>query len=117
MEGQLEEGSPCRAMVQQVLTQLVQEANQVGSRYAGASGPTIHENEAWDSIMPSQQSIGLSETSGKCSLCTMYAAGRLVLIGTYAESLCRRRCDRTEVLKSPHRLHARLNVQASCSCF
>lgn len=65
MEGQLDVASPCRALVQQVLTQLVQEANQVGSRYAGAQGPTIHEDEAWDSIMPTQQSIGMSETSGK----------------------------------------------------
>ena len=65
MEGHLEEGSPCRALVQQVLTQLVQEANQMGLRYAAAQGPTIHENQAWDSIMPTQQSIGLSETSGK----------------------------------------------------
>lgn len=66
MEGQLEEASPCRALVQQVLTQLVQEANQMGSRHSGAQGPTIHENEAWDSILPTQQSIGLSEVSGKC---------------------------------------------------
>ena len=68
MEGQLEGASPCRALVQQVLTQLVQEANQVGSRYAGAQGPTIHENEAWDSIMPTQQSFGFSETSGECNV-------------------------------------------------
>lgn len=65
MEGQLEEGRPCRALVQQVLTQLVQEANQVGSRHAGVQGPTIYENQAWDSIMPTQQSIGFSGTSGK----------------------------------------------------
>lgn len=65
MEGQLEEGSPCRALVQQVLTQLVQEANQLGSRFTGVQGPTIHENQAWDSIMPTQQSIGFSDMSGK----------------------------------------------------
>lgn len=68
MEGQLEGASPCRALVQQVLTQLVQEANQGGSRYAGAQGPTIHENEAWDSIMPTHQSFGYSETSGQYNL-------------------------------------------------
>lgn len=67
MEGQLEEGQgrACRALVQQQLTQLVQEANQLGSRHAGLQGPTIYENQAWDSIMPTQQSIGFSSTSGK----------------------------------------------------
>lgn len=65
MEGQLEGASPCRALVQQVLTQLVQEASQMGSRCAGAQGPTIRENEAWDSMLPTQQSIGLSEVSGR----------------------------------------------------
>ena len=65
MEGQLEEGSPCRALVQQVLTQLVQEANQLGTRFTGVQGPTIHENQAWDSITPTQQSTGFSDVSGK----------------------------------------------------
>ncbi|KAL0052266.1 hypothetical protein WJX82_010974 [Trebouxia sp. C0006] len=64
MEGQLDEAGPCQALVQQVLTQLVQEANPGGSRYAGAQGPTIHENEAWDSIMPTHQSLMATEVTG-----------------------------------------------------
>ncbi|DBA83344.1 TPA: hypothetical protein ACH3X2_006497 [Trebouxia sp. C0005] len=64
MEGQLDEAGPCQALVQQVLTQLVQEANPGGARYAGAQGPTIHENEAWDSIMPTHQSLMATEVTG-----------------------------------------------------
>ena len=61
MEGQLDHGGPCHSLVQSVLTQLVQEANPGSSRYSGAQGPTIHENEAWDSILPTQQSILATE--------------------------------------------------------
>ncbi|DBA87927.1 TPA: hypothetical protein ACH3X1_004915 [Trebouxia sp. C0004] len=64
MEGQLDEVGPCQALVQQVLTQLVQEANPGGSRYAGAQGPTIHENETWDSIIPAHQSLMATEVTG-----------------------------------------------------
>ncbi|MCJ1304065.1 hypothetical protein MMC08_006877, partial [Hypocenomyce scalaris] len=39
------------------------EANPGGARYSGAQGPTIHENEAWDAIMPTQQSFGGTETA------------------------------------------------------
>ena len=69
MEGQLDGAGPCQALVQQVLTQLVQEASPSASRYSGAQGPTIHENVAWDSIMPTNHSIfGASETTGQCCM-------------------------------------------------
>ena len=80
MEGQLDEAGPCQALVQQVLTQLVQEANPGGSRYAGAQGPTIHENEAWDSIMPTHQSLMATEVTGQCGLnCLADCAADLVI--------------------------------------
>ena len=65
MEGQLDGAGPCQALVQQVLTQLVQEANPGGARYSGAQGPTIHEHAAWDALMPTQQSFGATETAGQ----------------------------------------------------
>ena len=64
MEGQLDGAGPCQALVQQVLSQVVQEAKPGGAHCAAAQGPTIHETQAWDSIMPTQQSFGLLETSG-----------------------------------------------------
>lgn len=65
MEGQLDGAGPCQALVQQVLSQVVQEAKLGGAHCAAAQGPTIHETQAWDSIMPTQQSFGLLETSGR----------------------------------------------------
>lgn len=77
MEGQLDHGGPCHSLVQSVLTQLVQEANPGSSRYSGAQGPTIHENVAWDSILPTQQSILATEPEVAAGMGQLLDSGTL----------------------------------------